>query len=93
MSVLQGRKVLAAMSPLTVEVLNRLNLLHQQDWPFEQKQAVQEQMMRQLTPEQKAIVERETLAAAMGLQFSNPAQGNRAARRKARIERARRGRK
>lgn len=93
MSTLQGRKALERLSPITREVMERMNLLHQQDWTFEQKQAVQEQMMRQLTPEQKAIVEREALAAAMALQFSNPAQGNRETRRRLRIERARRGRK
>ena len=93
MSTLKGRQALEQMSPLTREVLDRLNLLHQQDWPFEQKADVQSRMMAMLTPEQRAVVEREALRAAIDLQHSNPAQGNRAARRKARLVRARRGSK
>jgi len=89
MSTLKARQTLAEMSPLTREVLDRMNLLHQQPWPFEQKQAVQEQMMRMLTPEQKAMVEREALKAAIDLQFVDPKQGNRAERRKLRAARGR----
>jgi hypothetical protein len=81
MSTLKVRRAVAELSPLAREVFERLNLIHAQDWPFAQKQAVQEQMMGMLTPDQKAQVERETLRCAINLQAMNSKEGNRATRR------------
>lgn len=89
MSTLKVRQTLAQMSPLTREVLDRINLIQQQPWTFEQKQGVQERMMAMLTPEQKADIEREALRTAMDMSAMMQANGNRAERRKARAARGR----
>lgn len=81
MSTLKVRRTVAELSPLALEVLERLNLVHSQDWPFEQKQAVQEQIMAMLTPDQKQTIEREYLKCAITLQATHPKNGNRATRR------------
>jgi hypothetical protein len=89
MSVLFAKQQIEQLSPITREVFDRLNLLHQQDWSPEQKQEIQAQMMAMLTPEQRATVERETVRAAINLQFANPKQGNRQVRRNLRARQRR----
>jgi hypothetical protein len=84
MSTLKAKQAIEAMSPITREYLARTEAIVRQDWPFEQKQAVQAELTAMLTPEQREIVEREALKCAIDLQYSNPKQGNRAARRKSR---------
>lgn len=81
-STIHARRAVEALSPITREFFNRLALLEHQAISNAEKLAIQAEMAQVLTPEQRAIVEREALAAAIELQHALPSRGNRAERRK-----------
>lgn len=80
-SALRHKRAVAELSPVTREFFNRIALLEQQPITGHEKEVIKMQMVQLLTPEQRAIVEREAMRAAMELASCNPAQGNRAQRR------------
>jgi hypothetical protein len=81
-STINAVRVVQNLSPITREFFDRIQKLEAEPISNEQKIKIRAQMSAVLTPEQRAIVEREALAAAIELQHSVTTRGNRAERRK-----------
>lgn len=81
-STLHAKQAIAELSPITLEFFGRMQMLESAPYTNAQKVEIRAKMASMLTPAQRAIVERESLRAAIELQHSRPERGNRAERRK-----------